>query len=281
MISAGGSSFWAAVTVFVFSSHSACNFSNSPEVVLNHSPGTRSSMRDVVFNFSTRSFRYLALAASFSHSKMISSKPSLLSGIENLANELESTLGARSLTRTGLKHIAFSSSVSSATGIGSSGSSSSSSTLGSSLASSVLGSSLAASLVSSPFVASSFFSPSASVFLASSAAFLALASSSFLALASSSLFFLSSSAFFLFSASSFCFSLKAFCFAFSAFLLFHSSSSFACFCSSMVLCTFSTNAFGGLPTITLATLVNLSELNFFRFAARSSAHRFCFTSMST
>mmetsp|Transcript_88792 Transcript_88792/g.231433 ORF Transcript_88792/g.231433 Transcript_88792/m.231433 type:complete len:206 (-) Transcript_88792:737-1354(-) len=179
--SASSPSFGGATNlglILAFCLSSATRFSNSAEVVLNHSFGARSSTRVETLSFNTKLFKCCLASASPAHSNRISSKPSLFSGMEKPANDWARTELLRSLVMTGLKHAAFSSSVSSATG-GSSATSSSSSFLTSSWASSLL-SSFASSFSSSSFSAeapSSFFtSPSASsktCFFFSSSAFLA------------------------------------------------------------------------------------------------------------
>mmetsp|Transcript_70772 Transcript_70772/g.187731 ORF Transcript_70772/g.187731 Transcript_70772/m.187731 type:complete len:260 (+) Transcript_70772:364-1143(+) len=201
-ISSGGSFFSASspsfggatnlVPLLALSLSSATRFSKSAEVVLNHSFGARSSTRAETLSFRTKLFRYCLASVSSAHSNLISSKPSLLSGIEKPANDWERTAPLRSLVTTGLKQVVFSSSVSSATG-GSSATSSSSSSLTSSLASS-----LTSSFASSFFSSSSFFpAEEPSSFLTSSPA------------SSMTCFFFSSSAFLATSAAAFCFFLRS------------------------------------------------------------------------
>mmetsp|Transcript_28978 Transcript_28978/g.75334 ORF Transcript_28978/g.75334 Transcript_28978/m.75334 type:complete len:203 (-) Transcript_28978:855-1463(-) len=103
--------------------HSASTFCHSVHLCLNHSPGTRSSILHIIFCFLIQSLKYFSDLSLGCHEKRTSSKPSSPVGNENLANSFDKFTGVKSGATFLRKFCFFSSSVSSATGIGSSSSS--------------------------------------------------------------------------------------------------------------------------------------------------------------
>mmetsp|Transcript_70113 Transcript_70113/g.113082 ORF Transcript_70113/g.113082 Transcript_70113/m.113082 type:complete len:223 (-) Transcript_70113:901-1569(-) len=100
-----------ALKVVCFPRHAFWTFCHSFQAVLNHSEGTISSTRAFRFLSCIQSLMYCLHFASFDHSNLISSKPSLFSGQENLWKAMLNTNWVRSVTGLLLKTSLFSASV--------------------------------------------------------------------------------------------------------------------------------------------------------------------------
>mmetsp|Transcript_144943 Transcript_144943/g.464503 ORF Transcript_144943/g.464503 Transcript_144943/m.464503 type:complete len:423 (-) Transcript_144943:1118-2386(-) len=267
--------------------HSASTFCQSAKRCLNQSPGVRSSILHNIFCLKSQALKCSSACAFLVHVKRTSSKPSSAMGKEKLAIWEERFQVVRSETAFFRKFCFFSSSVSSATGIGSSASSfSSSSSLTSCFISSSFGSSFftSSSLTSPSFLASPsspFVSASPSSFFTSPscasepASATALRASSFRRLSSSFLIssILSFCALMIFS--------RSLSRSFSALRLFQASSTESCFCFKSSSKIVFLKSAAGSPMVTWATFLYIGVLNFFISSPRSDGTRLAFTSMTT
>mmetsp|Transcript_109435 Transcript_109435/g.349166 ORF Transcript_109435/g.349166 Transcript_109435/m.349166 type:complete len:370 (+) Transcript_109435:583-1692(+) len=255
-----------ALCWFCFACQACRAFCQSFNLLVNHSDGSRSSMRVVSLRSRTHCFKYSLHLSPLTQSKRTWSKPSSCSGIENFVKEVLSANGDMSGTGVFRNHRPLSSAVSSTLGGSSSTSISSSSCSSSdSFSSSASSSLLSSTSASSPFSALSFF------FFSSSSFFF-----------SASCFFLASfAAFFRSLSSCFCRFSWAFLRFTSACLALKSASEASCLSLSAKAWVFFLKSAGGSPIMTAAVRLKPVPAHLAASSFLSSFRRFPLTSMTT